>query len=341
MGREKVIKQKTYFKYTELTNPSPEFAYVLGWLWSDGHVKKDSRVVTLGIKRSDLLEIKPCFDLVGSWSYIENKDRERRQPVSTLSNYDLFLVEFLDSMDFRQKKSLPPEKIIRFLGEGLLPHFLRGLVDGDGCIGFGYLRDSYRTFCVTIFSCFNQDWSWFDTIKKKLNISSSVSLRKRTSGSSSNLSISGSSAKIFCEYIFQDVSYPHLYRKKSVYLEKIEYDKYMKSKSFNGVFPMRGYWAMQIKNPQRYTIKCKDEKEAAEWYDKMRLFLNTGLSYLNFPNRIGEFCRIDIPPVSEKLNDLSLETKKFIFDSLPALNLDSQSDLVKSEILKIIEKDKI
>lgn len=191
-------------------------------------------------------------------------------------------------------------------------------------------------FTVSIFSCFDQDWSWFEAVSKKFSISYSISLRNRVSGKSSSLNICGASAKAFCNYIFTPVEYANLKRKASSFEEKMIYDTFMTKRKYMGVFKKGDYWEAKIFSYHNYIIKCESEDEAAEWYDKMKLFLNNGLSYLNFPDRIGEFCRMDILPISEQLNSLSLKTKKFIFDSLSNLDIDNQDDLVKSEIINIV-----
>lgn len=116
---------------------SQDKAYILGLLWADGHNRVDRGGVILELQEDDkeLLEKINCIT--------ENERPLRKVPLndknpSWKNQYNLlwqskYLSNVLNKYGMCQRKSLVltfPE----WLSKDLYPHFVRGYMDGDGCV---------------------------------------------------------------------------------------------------------------------------------------------------------------------------------------------------------------
>lgn len=200
---------KPYDKYS--VNPtqffniqSPEIAYILGILWADGHVQVHFNHknhphyrVTLSTTYPDIDEILPTFLKTGKWSVYEkktyNKKHKRAFGINT-SNRPL--TEFLISKDYKTKSWDSADKILKEIPEHLQHYWFRGLVDGDAHIA----KD-----CITIYSGYEQNWSYIETLCHKLNIRYSINRRIRNCGGSGEITIRKKQGlKTFLDYIYQN-----------------------------------------------------------------------------------------------------------------------------------------
>ena len=95
-----------------LTIPeTKEAAYVLGFLWADGHIG-NKYTVSMELKRTDLEDIKDTFEKVfGDWKFYF-REREGRAPQGTLRSSNKVLYEFLEYFDYKTKTIGCPRKII-------------------------------------------------------------------------------------------------------------------------------------------------------------------------------------------------------------------------------------
>jgi len=117
---------------------SQEKAYFLGIFWADGSVSKSKNDISLRLHTKDrdvLTKISHFFygkDRVSD--YIEDTNKVST-PVSRISLYSEYLKNRMKCLGIKPNKSkqikFPTKKAIK---SSLLSHFIRGLLDGDGCI---------------------------------------------------------------------------------------------------------------------------------------------------------------------------------------------------------------
>ena len=116
---------------------SQDKAYILGLLWADGHNSIDKGSVILELQEED----KPLLERINDLT--ENERPLRKVPLhdknpAWKNQYRLlwqskYLSNVLNNYGMYQQKSLVLE-FPRWLNEELYPHFIRGYMDGDGCV---------------------------------------------------------------------------------------------------------------------------------------------------------------------------------------------------------------
>ena len=116
---------------------SQDKAYILGLLWADGHNRVDKGSVILELQEDDK-------DLLESINNVTDNERPLRKVELNKKNpkwknqYNLlwqskYLSDLLNKYGMCQRKSLVLE-FPNWLDNKLYPHFIRGYLDGDGCI---------------------------------------------------------------------------------------------------------------------------------------------------------------------------------------------------------------
>jgi len=108
---------------------TPISAYWLGVIWSDGHLSKDGLIIQ--VTSSDATWLQMLADDIKTDSPLRfAKDRNAVKlaiySVQLLKDLAIYGLQIGD----RTKKSLLPMSI----PGDLIPHFVRGLFDGDGCV---------------------------------------------------------------------------------------------------------------------------------------------------------------------------------------------------------------
>lgn len=111
---------------------SPDLAYLVGLIATDGNLSSDGRHVNLTSKDADLLEqIRDCFHLrvkVGKKSRIKGGDKI----YSVLQIGDIHFYKFLLAIGLTPNKSKTISQLN--IPKELFSDFLRGCIDGDGSI---------------------------------------------------------------------------------------------------------------------------------------------------------------------------------------------------------------
>lgn len=143
---------------------SKEFAYFLGFLWSDGFIERkrtileiledDAQQIVEDIKRIDFLNICTM-----------KRTRKNRKPQMSIYFCNTSFYDNFQSKHFIDKSQSSPISLIEIIPENLIRYFYLGLIDGDGCF---YLHKTMRQFYIT--SSYNQDWNHVVNLFKKLNI---------------------------------------------------------------------------------------------------------------------------------------------------------------------------
>ena len=149
---QKVIKNQ--FELTWLDDPN--FCYVLGFLWGDGHLRKVKNKYwqfIFEIDKSDFKEVKPIFDNYFKYSYYLTNRNLKIVSVSFLS---ATLGEFLSNLDFLNKGTVAPLQILNALSHKNA--FLLGLFDADGC---AYYDPKWHASRLSLTASYSMDYTFF------------------------------------------------------------------------------------------------------------------------------------------------------------------------------------
>jgi hypothetical protein len=178
------------------------FCYLLGLIWSDGHVSKITNRIGLSLVEEDINDIKNLLNKVGVWNYtyFDNSRRNYRNQISVRMS-DINFKKFLVENDFLEKSFKSPDKIISLIPPDNIKYFIRGISDGDGC--FYYNKKQYvRQYCIA--STYNQDWSYMMSILDKIDCKFKIEKTKKERSQSSIIRITNKDILKIGEFIYDD-----------------------------------------------------------------------------------------------------------------------------------------
>lgn len=227
-----VIKNKSLnliclYDYISVTDPS--IAYILGLLWTDGSVcfsnnKSKTPVVKHGCISKDSESSDRIFKKLGWRTYKSKNDKsigKSEMSINWISSRDLG--NYLISNNYKDKDN---GTYIYNNFQSLTSHFLRGIIDGDGCITISNSGDKYKQTAIYISSTVNQNWGFIGDILDSISVKYKIRRLKDIRGESSQLLISDSlSIYNMCEFIYKDSIDIRLERKYHKYMEFIDYKK--------------------------------------------------------------------------------------------------------------------
>jgi hypothetical protein len=182
----------------------PETAYLLGFIWGDGHIvhintkgKHEHKVIT-NILTNDMNHIRHIFDLHGKWNFNEkipnSKDGYNRKPFTRIYTSNRLLVNFLEANDYHLKSGISADKILNNIPINLRNYFILGLIDADGCFNLckntKKNKGGWTRRCI-IASTYDQDWTYLEKILSNLDIKYYISRRITKIGKGSVLTMSG------------------------------------------------------------------------------------------------------------------------------------------------------
>ena len=185
------MKNNDRMDFDVLNNMDREFAYLLGFIWSDGFVSKDNNyVVSLSIEENDYKDIETVINKHILWEKrkILDKKRPNGKPQIRSYVYNKKIHNFFVKLNYQYKSFNDFNKVKDFIQKNLLKYFIRGLIDGDGCFYVNYKTKKYQKFIITNNS--NYDWTSFCDILKEINITKYHLLCNNKNGSkNSNITI--------------------------------------------------------------------------------------------------------------------------------------------------------
>lgn len=147
--RKQFSVNKNYFE----TIDSEEKAYWLGFIYADGYISEN--ILGIAISTVDLIHLvrfKECIQYTGNInSYITNNGYSNNTQYSRITIREDKLVYDIYDKGVVYNKT----KIIKFPTEDKLPkhlinHFLRGYIDGDGCITHSNKKNGCFAFSLKI-----------------------------------------------------------------------------------------------------------------------------------------------------------------------------------------------
>lgn len=206
---------------------TPETAYVLGVLWGDGFIYKKYRII-LDCVIDDANEFYKIFKKTGDWNWYFKKSKKiNEKDKGVIQTSNKFLVSFLDENDYRIKSKESACKILQKIPKNLQKYFFIGLTDADG--SFYYNRKTGQCRQFSIYSTYEQNWTYVENLFKNLNINYTIHRIKTKKSKSSMIRITGqNNIKKYGEFIYDTYTEDNigLFRKYQIYSEIINQNKH-------------------------------------------------------------------------------------------------------------------
>lgn len=220
------INKKYLFDFNVIHNPTPEFAYYLGWMWGDGFCrhKESSYQQSLEIQQEDGIEIVEFFESFCSPSKTF-RHRAGRRPTINIRLYDQILGKFLQEYDYEEKSVKSPTKILKFLSPQLHEYWFRGFFEADGHASFREQSiKGYMLSKIEFYAPVHQDWDFLKEFLSTKNINLKITTRKRVSGNSSTAHFGKQEeVKSFINLIYSNKTNMKLKRKSKILNKILQY----------------------------------------------------------------------------------------------------------------------
>lgn len=202
-------------------------AYFLGWMYSDGNIIRRNKTeivgFEIGLSGKDEFHILKKFK--NSIKFTGNIHRKKKYK-KTHKLHRRISIKCKDSANYLIEKGCFPAKslILKFptdnqVPEFLLNHFLRGFIEGDGCISF----TKNKTLLIGFLSSKDFSLGFKNYIEKKLNIYVGL-YNYKSHRNSTEIKIYGLDGIKFLDYIYNNSSI-NLKRKRLVYENYLKYLK--------------------------------------------------------------------------------------------------------------------
>lgn len=185
---------------------SQDKAYILGLLWADGHNRVDKGGVILELQEEDKVLLEKINDIT------ENERPLRKVALndknsSWKNQYNLlwqskYLSEVLNKYGMCQRKSLVLE-FPKWLDKELHSHFIRGYMDGDGCVC--YMQNKHKLQVSLVGT--RVFLEAIQSICEDINVKSYIIHDKRANDAICQLSIASNVGSVaFLDWIYADAN---------------------------------------------------------------------------------------------------------------------------------------
>jgi hypothetical protein len=209
------------------TTWSPNLAYIVGLIATDGSLSKDGRHISFTSKDAQLINtFKKCLGIKNKIGLKSSGFGGRKYPYIQFGDVNFY--KWLLGIGLTPNKS-------RTLGELKIPNkyffdFLRGHFDGDGCC-YGYWDPRWHSsfmFYTTFISASEKHVVWLkDKIEELLNIKS---ILRKENGPMYGIRFAKKDSKtIFCSIYYKE-KLPHLSRKFKKFKKILEIENKENSK---------------------------------------------------------------------------------------------------------------
>jgi hypothetical protein len=180
----------------------PFIAYILGYWWADGHVRKKSSQIHFTIAKRDFDEIADFYrtQLESNYS-LRPRTNPKHSLIIDCHMTNRNLSNFLKAHDYTVKSGASADKILTHIPEHLRHYWWRGYFDGDGCITLKTPLDGEASFAAG----YHQDWTFLEQLSKDLGIGMPLISRRhrRTGGSSEAIFQANKAVLALDRYIYQ------------------------------------------------------------------------------------------------------------------------------------------
>lgn len=204
---------------------TPNKAYIMGFLYSDGSNCLDKATISISLQEEDKDILEKMRLEIGSEKPLVYLDYSNKHDFgySYKNQYRLTMFSTHMCAELNNKGVVPNKSLIiafpKWLDDSLIPHFIRGVYDGDGSIYRSYINDNNLPITVTI----TATESFCNELKKickdKLDISPKIYDASCHNGITKVFTLSGRNiSKKFLDWIYQDADL-YLQRKYNRYCE--------------------------------------------------------------------------------------------------------------------------
>lgn len=203
-------------------------AYLLGFLWADGHICKFNKTIKIEIREDDGENLKELFTSLINWKISKRQKETSKNKSMIFAFYDRPFSDFLKQNDYWIKSQASPTKILNVIPKNLHCYFWQGFLDGDGCISIEQNKHIRVSFAGSI----NQDWTDLSNLLKDLNCKNTIQKyssigRSGNQNSRSSIRLSGyKNVMKLLDYIYSNKKCLGLERK---YLRYIHTKELLKS----------------------------------------------------------------------------------------------------------------
>lgn len=137
---------------------TPEFAYLLGFLWADGFIGKIDKSIACSVQSKDKKDISDVFLRTGLWTVRDRIDKigAKSYPQTLFVAYDASFHKFLFECGYQNKSLKFSDKVLSILGPTLSKYFIHGLFDGDG-----HIRSTQYQLSISA----HKDYDWSQLIE--------------------------------------------------------------------------------------------------------------------------------------------------------------------------------
>lgn len=198
-----------------------ESSYLLGFIWGDGYIcdSGTNNQIRIECLSYDMEHIIPIFNKTGEWTInkrvrINEINNKLKKEVTIVSTSNKNLVNFLKSVDYKNKSEASPYKIYNLIPLNLQKYFIQGWIDADGCFYWNE-KNKQRQFCLS--GSYNQNWQIIEMLFNNMGIRYNI-IRVNKKNKYSCVRITNKKdITILGNYIFSDVI-----------VLKRKYDKFLK-----------------------------------------------------------------------------------------------------------------
>lgn len=135
----------------------PEIVYLMGLIFADGYLdNKKHKYLGFQISSNDFENIKHLPVFIGKHS-CKTRQRKTWKKSTVITYFDKNFVSFMKEKGIKENSF---EKITQFIPSHLIPIFLRGYFDGDGCWSARFSVSAPHDF----------DWTWLKSYLTSLDI---------------------------------------------------------------------------------------------------------------------------------------------------------------------------
>lgn len=192
-------------------------SYFIGLLWADGHIDKTKDIISIALAKKDSKVLQSLSDKIQpnkSLCLIKSKN-PNHQDIVRLDIFSSKIKEKLIEMGCKHNKTYDLDWPIFNFDKINLPHFIRGYLDGDGCV---FVPKDYKRICINIIGHEKFINQLKVVLEQVLNIHCCIYKPKNCNQCISSLYIyGGKQAETFCSFVYQDAT---------IFLQR-KYDKYL------------------------------------------------------------------------------------------------------------------
>lgn len=203
---------------------TPNKAYILGFLYADGHNEISKSTLTMSLQEEDkkiLEDIRKELESEKPLDYLDYSNKNNfgysYKNQYRLNVFSKHICESLEKIGMVSSKSL----VLQFpkISKELYSHFIRGYYDGDGSIYQQIKNENNHAVTITITSTESFCESLVNICKEELNIEPKIYDASCHNGITKVFTISGRNiCKIFLKWIYEDADL-YLERKYKRYLD--------------------------------------------------------------------------------------------------------------------------